>query len=577
MKLKKTEPQYPVRRWLMLSLFLCAMLALSSRAVYLQLLNSDFLKEHGNARAVRVVEVPTHRGVITDRNGEQLAMSTPVDSIWATPRKLFENTERLPGLADLIGIGVEELHASLRNRLSRDFIYLKRHADPESVKKINQLGIKGISTQREYKRYYPAAAVSSHIIGFTDIDDRGQEGLELAYDHWLSGKPGQKRVLKDRLNRIVENIENIESAQPGKNLILSIDQRIQYLAYRELTAAVKFHRAEGGSLVMLDVNTGEVMAMVGQPAYNPNNRKKLKSRFYRNRAVTDVFEPGSTIKPFTVAAALESGIYRPDTAINTEPGYFKVGDHTIRDIRNFGKIDVATVITKSSNIGASKIALSLEPEQYRDTLSRFGFGQSTGSGFPGESSGSLSPFNNWSEVEMATLSFGYGLSVTPLQLARAYSVLATGGIMLPVSFIKVTQPVTGTRVVSESVARQIREMLETVVSSSGTGKRAAIRGYRVIGKTGTVRKSVRGGYSEDRYLSLFAGIAPAGKPRFAMVILIDEPRGADHYGGIVAAPVFSKVMDSAFRILNIPPDDLPAFTGPIATNSYRPDQFKGFD
>jgi cell division protein FtsI (penicillin-binding protein 3) len=577
MKLRTIQAQYPLRRWLILGLFLCGMAVLLSRAVHLQLLNNDFLKEHGDARSIRVVDIPSHRGVIVDRNDEPLAMSTPVDSIWVTPRKVFEDVERFPDLAKAMGMTVADLHEILRDRISRDFIYLKRHANPDLVEEVQALGIRGVSTQREYKRYYPAAEVTSHIIGFTNIDDQGQEGLELAYDNWLTGKTGKKRVLKDRLNRIVENIESIDSSEPGKKLTLSIDRRVQYLAYRELTAAVKYHRAKGGSLVMLDIRTGEVMAMVGQPSYNPNNRKTLKSHFYRNRAVTDVFEPGSTMKPFTVAAGLESGVYKPHTAINTSPGFFKVGEHTIRDMHNYGSIDVATVITKSSNVGASKIVLALEPDEYWDALSRFGFGQPTGSAFPGESSGILSPYNTWSDFEMATMSFGYGLSVTPLQLAQAYSILANGGVMLPVSFLKVNGTVSGKRVLPENIARQVRKMLETVVSAKGTGKRAAIRGYRVIGKTGTVHKSIRGGYSDDRYLSLFAGIAPASEPRFAMVILIDEPRGDSHFGGVVAAPVFSRVMEGAFRILNIPPDDLPAITSPIMANSHQPDQLQGFD
>lgn len=577
MKIRTVQAEYPVRRWLVLSVFFCGMVVLSSRAVYLQLLNNDFLKEHGDARSIRVVDIPSHRGVIVDRNGEQLAMSTPVDSIWATPRKVFEDVERFPELAKAMGMSVTELHETLRDRMNRDFIYLKRHANPDLVKKVQELGIKGVSTQREYKRYYPAAEVTSHIIGFTNIDDQGQEGLELAYDNWLSGKTGKKRVLKDRLNRIVENIESIEPSEPGKELKLSIDRRIQYLAYRELAAAVKYHGAKGGSLVMLDVRTGEVMAMVGQPSYNPNNRKTLKSHFYRNRAVTDVFEPGSTMKPFTITAGLESGLFKPHTPINTSPGFLKVGDHTVRDMHNYGNIDVTKVITKSSNVGASKIVLSLEPEKYWDVLSRFGFGQPTGSAFPGESSGSLKPYNTWSDVEMATMSFGYGLSVTPLQLAHAYSVLANGGVMLPVSFLKVEGSVSGIRVVEEKFTRQVRKMLETVVSAKGTGKRAAVRGYRVIGKTGTVHKSFRGGYSEDRYLSLFAGIAPASQPRFAMVVLIDEPKSGSHYGGVVAAPVFSRVMEGTFRILNIPPDDLPAITTPMMAHSHQVDQVKGFD
>ncbi len=577
MRIRITQPQYPLRRWLILGAFFSGMLALTCRAVYLQLWNNDFLQEHGDARSIRVVEIPSHRGVISDRNGEQLAMSTPVDSIWANPRKVFEDVEKLPALANSLNMTVKELHQNLRDRINREFIYLRRHATPDVVAAVQELEIKGVSTQREYKRYYPAAEVISHIIGFTNIDDQGQEGLELAYDKWLAGEPGLKRVLKDRLNRVIENIESIKAPEPGKDLVLSIDRRVQYLAYRELAAAVKYHRAKGGSLVMLDVKTGEIMAMVGQPSYNPNNRSGLKSHYYRNRAVTDVFEPGSTMKPFTVAIGLESGNFKPLSRIETAPGYLKVGEHTIRDMRNYGEIDVTTVITKSSNVGASKIALSVEPEQYWDALSRFGFGQPTGSGFPGESNGSLSPYNTWSDVEMATLSFGYGLSVTPLQLAHAYSVLASGGVMLPVSFLKVTSPVSGQRVLPESVARQVRKMLETVVSSEGTGKRASIRGYRVIGKTGTVHKSVRGGYSDDRYLSLFAGIAPASEPRFAMIVLIDEPTGDHYYGGVVAAPVFARVMEGAFRILNIPPDDLPAITSPIMANKPKPVPETGFD
>ena len=572
MKIRTTQLQYPLRCWLILGIFLLALLLLSGRAVYLQLWNKNFLQEHGDARAIRIVETASHRGEITDRNGEQLAMSTPVDSIWANPRKLFEDMERLPELAQALNISVKKLHQNLRDRINREFIYLHRHATPDVVEKVNVLGIKGVATQREYKRYYPVAEVTSHIIGFTNIDDQGQEGLELAYNEWLAGKPGLKRVLKDRRNRIIEDIESIRPPEPGKKLQLSIDRRVQYLAYRELAAAVKYHHAKGGSLVMLDVSTGEVMAMVGQPSYNPNNRSGLKGYYYRNRTVTDVFEPGSTIKPFTVAIGLESGNYQPLTRIETSPGYIKVGEHTIRDIKNYGNIDLTAVITKSSNVGTSKIALSIEPEVYWKALSRLGFGQPTGSAFPGESAGTLASYNTWSDVETATLSFGYGLSVTPLQLAQAYSVLGSGGVMLPVSFLKVTEPVSGERVLQENVARQIRNMLETVVSSEGTGKRAAIRGYRVVGKTGTVHKSVRGGYSDDRYLSLFAGIAPASKPRFAMVVLIDEPRGDQHYGGLVAAPVFSRVMEGTFRILNVPPDNLLAITSPMMADNAAKNQ-----
>ncbi|TDJ19504.1 MAG: penicillin-binding protein 2 [Gammaproteobacteria bacterium] len=552
-----------MRRWFLLSIYTICMAGLLFRAVDLQVLNKEFLQDRGDARALRVVKISAHRGMITDRNGESLAISTPVNSIWAVPRKVLASDSRLAQLAKYLQMNDEELITLLKDRIGRKFVYLKRHVAPALAEEVMLLDIPGISLQREYRRYYPAGEVTSHVLGFTNIDDSGQEGLELAYDSWLKGLPGSKRVLKDRLGRVIENIESIRTPDPGKQLVLSIDRRVQYLAYRELKAAVNHYKARAGTLIMLDVNTGEIIAMVGQPSYNPNNRTGLKSGNYRNRALTDVFEPGSTLKPFTIAAALESGLYDLDTTIDTRPGIFKVGDHIIRDHRNYGVIDLATVIKKSSNIGASKIALSLEPQDFWTTLVRVGFGQTTGSGFPGEVSGFLNSYNNWSEVEQATMSFGYGMSVTALQLARAYMVFATDGMMLPVSFLKVTEPVSASRVFSASVARQVREMLEAVVQKGGTGYRASIEGYRVSGKTGTVHKTVAGGYSEDRYLSLFAGMAPASKPRLIAVVIIDEPQGDQYYGGLVAAPVFSSVMAGALRLLDIPPDDLSALNGQI--------------
>ena len=563
-KLKQT---YSGRRWMLLSLFMLGMTALLWRAVDLQVFNKGFLQNHGDARSIRVVEIPAHRGMIIDRNGEPLAISTPVSSIWATPREVIMSDTTILPLARLLDITEVELEAMLKDRIGRKFVYLKRHVDPDLSEKIIALNIPGISLQREFRRYYPLGEVISHIIGFTNVDDVGQEGLELAYDEWLNGTSGSKRVLKDRLGRVVENIESIKEPDPGKTLQLSIDRRIQYLAYRELKSAVNMHQARGGSLVMLDVTTGEVIAMVGQPSYNPNNRSGLKSEYYRNRAATDVFEPGSTIKPFTIAAALESGLYAPDTSIDTRPGHLKVGDHTIRDIRNYGVIDVETVIKKSSNVGASKIALSLEPSNLWEIFSKFGFGQTTGSGFPGESPGYLNTYNNWSEVELATIAFGYGLSVTALQLAQAYLVFATGGELLPLSFHKVITPVYGKRIVSEDTANQVLAMLEKVVNKEGTGQQAAVNGYRIAGKTGTVHKSAVGGYSEDRYFSLFAGIAPVSNPRLAMVVIIDEPGGQQHYGGQVAAPIFSKVMTNALRLFNINPDNLPELSGQIVAET----------
>jgi len=559
-----------LRRWILTGLYLAGMSLLIWRAVDLQVLNKEFLQEHGDARALRVVEIPAHRGMITDRKGEPLAISTPVSSIWAVPRKVLASGRDLEPLAKLLEMSGEELESLLADRRGREFVYLKRHVDPDFSDKVMALAIPGISLEQEFRRYYPASEVTSHLIGFTNIDDTGQEGLELAYDDWLKGSPGSKRVLKDRLGRVVEDIESIETPRPGKTLELSIDRRIQYLAYRELKAAVNKHNARAGTMVMLDAKTGEVMAMVGQPAYNPNNRSGLKSENLRNRAVTDVFEPGSTLKPFTIAAALQSGLYTPVTSIDTRPGRIKVGDHTIRDIQNHGVIDVATVIKKSSNVGASKIALSLEPSMLRRTLTGFGFGQPTGSGFPGESAGYLSISDNWSDVEQATISFGYGIAVTALQLAQGYMTLAADGMLLPVVFHKQESVAPGQRVLPVKTAQQIRQMLEAVVQDEGTGRRAAVNGYQVAGKTGTVHKSVAGGYSEDRYMSLFAGMAPASNPRLVLVVVIDEPGSGEHFGGQVAAPVFSRVMSGALRLLNVPADNLPAFPEQILAGRSKP-------
>lgn len=556
--------EFPMRRWFLLSLFTICMVGLLFRAVHLQVSNKEFLQDHGDARALRIVEIPAHRGMITDRNGESLAISTPVNSIWAVPRKVMDSGLTRDRLAEYLQIDEDELTSLLKDRVGRQFVYLKRRVAPVLAEQVMLLDIPGISLQREYRRYYPAGEVTSHVLGFTNIDDSGQEGIELAYDSWLKGSPGSKRVLKDRLGRVIENIESITTPDTGNELVLAIDRRVQYLAYRELKTTVNHYKARAGTLVMLDVKTGEIIALVGQPSYNPNNRTGLKSSNYRNRALTDVFEPGSTLKPFTIATALESGLYDIKTTIDTRPGFFKVGGHTIRDHNDYGVIDLTTIIKKSSNIGVSKIALSLEPLDVWSTLTKVGFGQITGSGFPGESSGYLNPYNNWSEIEQATLSFGYGISVTALQLAQAYMPFATDGMMLPVSFLKVTEPVNGTQVFSAKVAKQVRAMLQIVVEPGGTGQKASIEGYRIAGKTGTVRKTVVGGYSEDRYLSLFAGMAPASNPRLIAVVIIDEPQG-DYYGGLVAAPVFSNVMAGALRLLDIPPDNFPVLNRQIVT------------
>lgn len=550
---------YPLRRWLVLAAFAIGVVLLIGRAVDLQIKHKAFLKNHGNARALRVVDIPAHRGMITDRQGEPLAMSISVDSIWAVPRQLL-GAGQFDKLAALLGYESRDLKQTLSARVNREFVYLRRHADPETVSKVKALAVPGVYTQQEYRRYYPAGEVTAHLIGFTNVDDVGQEGLELAYNDWLKGTSGAKRVLKDRLGRTVENVESIRAPNPGQPLVLSIDRRLQYLAYLELKAAVAHHRARSGSVVLLDVKTGEVLAIANTPSYNPNNRSVLESEALRNRAMTDVFEPGSTLKPFTIATALESGMYEVSQTLDTSPGYFRVGGHTIRDHRNYGVLDLPGIIKKSSNVGASKIALSLESERLWEMFNQLGFGRVTGTGFPGEAAGRLSTPGGWSDVELATAAFGYGLSVTPLQLAQAYATLASGGIRRPVSLLRQDAAVTGERVMPENVAEKVIRMLEGVVTPEGTGGRANIKGYRVAGKTGTVHKATAGGYAEDRYISVFAGMAPASRPRLVLISMINEPRGGDYYGGLVAAPVFSHIMADALRLLNVPPDDLPALT-----------------
>ncbi|MFA7094900.1 MAG: penicillin-binding transpeptidase domain-containing protein [Gammaproteobacteria bacterium] len=549
---------YPVRRHTVLLFFAAVLSVLVWRALDLQVLHRDFLQGQADARHLRVVSIPAIRGTITDRNGEPLAMSTPIDSVWANPQELISAREYLPRLAKVLELDRRVLERLVEERADREFVYLKRHVSPEQAAQAMALQAPGVALQREYKRFYPAGEVVAHVVGFTSVDDVGQEGLELAFDDWLQGKPGAKRVLKDGKGRIIQDVESICEPRPGRDLALSIDRRVQYLAYRELKSAVLENRARGGSAVILDVQTGEVLAMVSQPSYNPNNRKDLNGSQYRNRAVTDVFEPGSAVKPFAVAIGLESGRYRPDTLIETTPGQYRLGRFTIKDIRNYGLIDVATVISKSSNVGSAKIALSLPAERLWDIYRRIGFGAGTGSGFPGEAAGLLRHYRQWREIDHATLSFGYGLSVTPLQLARAYAVLAGDGSRRPVSFLRLEEPPAGEPVVAPAIVAQLRSMLEAAVATGGTAAQAQVAGYRVAGKTGTVRKSGVGGYEENKYRSVFVGMVPASRPRLVMAIMIDEPRGEEYYGGLVAAPVFSKVMSGALRLLNIPPDDLPA-------------------
>jgi cell division protein FtsI (penicillin-binding protein 3) len=563
MNTSNNNVDYPQRRSFVFGMLLLGVAALLWRMVDLNLNQREFLQHQGDARYLRDITIPADRGVITDRHGEPLAISTPVASVWANPSDLAAARDRWPALAKLLGLSTRQLENKLGARMEKEFVYLKRHITPELAETVMAQGFPGVSLQREYRRYYPLGEVTSHVVGFTDIDDVGQEGAELMMNEQLRGTPGSKRVIKDRLGRIVENVESIREPKPGKELALSLDRRIQYLAYRELLGAVQRHKAKSGSAVVLDVQSGEVLAMVNQPAYNPNNRKALSAERLRNRAVTDVFEPGSTVKPFTVAAGLESGRFRPDSPIDTSPGSLKLANFTIRDVKNYGEIDVSTVIQKSSNVGASRIALALEPSQLWDQFVRVGFGYDTGSGFPGEAAGLMNAYQDWRKVETATVSYGYGLSVTALQLTRAYAALAADGVLRPASFTKLNpdELPEGTQVVEPEVAQQVRDMLERVVARGGTGTRAAVSGYRIAGKPGTSRKVSGSGYNEDNYIAVFAGFAPASRPRLAMVVMVDRPDSGEYYGGVVAAPVFSRVMEGALRLMDIAPDDVDSLKG----------------
>lgn len=544
------------RQGLVLGLLGAAAGGLVARAAYMQVINTDFFQNKGDAYFVRAVDVPAHRGMILDRNGEPLAVSSPVDSIWVDPREFLNQRERWPQLATALEMTMAELEQKLTGR-SR-FAWLRRHMAPSAAQRVLELDIPGVYARREYRRYYPDAEVTSHLLGFTDIDDAGQEGLEKAFEDQLRGTPGQKRVIQDRLGRVVAEVENLRAPQPGQTLTLSIDRRLQYLAYRALKTAVLENKANAGAAVIADVRTGEILAMVNQPAGNPNNRAELHGDLLRNRAITDVCEPGSTVKPFTIAMGLESGKWTPSMRVNTAP--MRIGRYTVRDTHNYGVLDITHVISKSSNVGTSKVALSMPAERLWQLYKNLGFGAPTGvAGKSGEQAGVLRHFSKWAEIGHANHSFGYGFSLTILQLAQAYTVLAADGVRRPLTLIKREQPLGPAderRVLSARAVRQVRAMMEEVVTRQGTGLKASVPGYRVAGKTGTARKSIGGRYT-SRYFALFAGMAPASDPRLVMVILIDEPKSGAYYGGTVAAPVFSATMGGALRLLNVTPDDLP--------------------
>jgi cell division protein FtsI (penicillin-binding protein 3) len=546
--------QFRLRARLLTGTLALAAVGLFARSVQLQVLDQQFLAEQGDMRHARVAQMPAHRGAIVDRFDEPLAVSSPVDTVWVNPPEFAEAGDGIARLARALKRNKQWLAQRVTSNLDRQFLYVARHMDPAEAAKIKALGIPGVYLLREYRRYYPNSEVTGHLLGFTNLDEAGQEGLELAYNPSLAGLDGQKRVIQDGRGRIVQNVESVKAPRPGEDLHTSLDLRIQYLAYRELKAAIRKRSAKAGSVIVIDVTTGEVLAMVNQPSFNPNDRAQYEVARYRNRAATDIFEPGSSIKPFVMAAALASGRYRTDSLVDATP--FRVANKTIRDKHDLGTIDLADVLARSSNVGMAKIALSLESAQMHDILRALGFGEVTASGFPGESAGLLSSVEHWRPINVATMSYGYGLSVTPLQLAQGYAIIGAQGIQRPITFRRAEGPVPGKRVLTEKVARDLIGLLEEAVTPAGTGVKAAVPGYRVAGKTGTAWKASAGGYATDRYLSVFAGVVPATRPRLAVVVMVDEPSGVEYYGGDVAAPVFSAVTSGALRLMSVAPDDL---------------------
>ncbi|MCM2326676.1 MAG: penicillin-binding protein 2 [Lysobacter sp.] len=579
MRFEKRTPQLRLRLegWrsrAVLALVAAGFAVLAGRAFWLQGLNHDFLQQKGEARYGRVVEMPASRGPVVDRNGQPLAISTPVESIWASPEDFEADGAGVQALARALAVPAAEIRQKVANK-DRQFVWLKRHIPPDQALKVMALGVPGVFQQREYRRFYPAGETMAHVVGFTGIDDAGQEGIELAKQGTLAGAPGSRKVIKDRKGRIVEDVESLRVPRDGRQVVLSIDQRLQFLAHRELKAAVDSHRAKGGALVMLDARTGEVLALVNQPDYNPNNRAALTGRQTRNRSVTDIFEPGSTMKPFTVAAALDAGIVKPGTQIQTAPGTMTIGGWTISDSHPHGVLTVQEVIQKSSNVGTAKIQLQMAAADIGAFYRDLGFGAVPETGFPGEAKGLLRPASKWRPIEQATMAYGHGISVSLLQMARAYTIFAADGHLLPLSLVKRENLPIGRPLVSRETARDVARMLEMAVGPGGTAPRAAVAGYRLAGKTGTAHKPEAGGYAESKYVSSFVGFGPVSSPRFVVAVMIDEPSGAKYYGGDVSAPVFASVMGAALRMFSIPPDaprtiDARAPVRPAATEARAP-------
>lgn len=553
--------QIPFTPWrfnVLIFFILAMVVGLVVRMVDLTIIERHFLQTQGDARAKRVLTLPAYRGMITDRDGHPFAISTSVYSVWMNPQEVTNDSQHIKILSQLLRLQATTISTLIKRYqdTEREFVYLKRDIPPQVAKKIKSMHLPGIYLQQDYKRFYPEGEVAAHVVGFTNVDDKGQEGLELAHDQWLVGTPGKEVVMKDRLGRVISSVQNLKEKKPGNDLTLSINRQIQYLAYRELMTGVQKNQAESGSVVVLDVKTGEVLAMVNQPSFNPNNRTNQAMNTFRNRAVTDVFEPGSTIKAFSIASALDAGQYTPNTVINTFPGWIRVGHTVLKDEHNNGPLTITQILQLSSNVGVTKVILSLPPNQLWNLLNRVGFGETTGIGFPGERSGELTRRENWKPIELATLAFGYGLSVTTLQLAQAYAVIANHGVKVPLSLLLLDKSPIGKRVINATVADQVLGLLESVVGKGGTGSSAHIHGYRIAGKTGTAWITGPKGYEKHRYVSSFVGIAPVSNPRFVVAVVIRDPQGKNYLGGHVSAPVFKKIMESLLQLSNIPPDEI---------------------
>ncbi|MDF0730732.1 penicillin-binding protein 2 [Pseudomonas entomophila] len=555
---------YPWRFRVVIGLLVLMVGAICWRIIDLQVVDRDFLKGQGDARSLRHIPIPAHRGLITDRNGEPLAVSTPVTTLWANPKEMQASKDRWPQLAAMLGQDPHQLTERLTQQANKEFIYLVRGLTPEQGQQVLDLKVPGVYGLEEFRRFYPAGDVTAHMVGFTDLDDHGREGVELAYDEWLAGVPGKRQVIKDRRGRLIKDIQVTKNAKAGKALALSIDLRLQYLATRELRNAIAEQDAKAGSLVIMDVKTGEVLAMVNQPTYNPNNRRSMFPAAMRNRAIIDVFEPGSTVKPLSMSAALQSGRWKPTDKVEVYPGSLQIGRYTIKDVsKSEGPIlDLTGILINSSNVGMSKIAFDIGGEAIYRVMSQLGLGQYTGLGFPGERVGNLPNHREWRKAETATLSYGYGVSVTALQLVHAYAALANDGKMVPLSILKLDKAPEATQVVPKDTAETIQGMLQQVIEAPRGVFRAQVPFYHVGGKSGTARKATVGskGYTENAYRSLFAGFGPMSDPRYAIVVVIDEPSKGGYFGGLVSAPVFSKVMSGTLRLMNVPPDNLPPAT-----------------